>query len=76
MAAQPRRPTNLSLDAARVAEARDMGLNLSQLANAALRKAVQAERDRRWQVDNAALIAAKDAWIGKNGLPLERYRLF
>lgn len=71
-----RKPTNLTLDAALVAEAKAMGLNLSQLADEALRRAVRAEKARRWQEENAETIGAKNRWIEENGLILEKYRMF
>lgn len=71
-----RKPVNLSLDTGIVAAAKDAGLNLSQISEAALRKATSAERNRRWQEDHREWIEAHNAWVEQNGLPLEKYRLF
>lgn len=71
-----RKAVNLSLDTGVVAAAREAGLNLSQVCEAALRDAAKAERDRRWQEDHRAAIEASNAWVEKYGLPLAKYRMF
>lgn len=71
-----RKPTNLSLDADLVADARSLGINLSRACEDALRKEVAVERGRRWKEENAAGIAASNAYVEKHGLPLEKYRQF
>ena len=71
-----RKAVNLSLDTSIVATAREMGLNLSQICEAALRVATQEARDRRWQEENSTWAESVNNWIDANGLPLERYRLF
>lgn len=71
-----RKATNLSLDGALVEEAKQLGINLSRACEDGLRKEISAERGRRWQDDNAAGIAASNAYVEKHGLPLEKYRQF
>lgn len=71
-----RKAVNLSLDTGVVEAAREAGLNLSQVCEAALRDASKAERDRRWQEENRGWIEAHNKWVEQNGLPLEKYRLF
>lgn len=71
-----RKAVNLSLDTGVVATARELGLNLSQICETALRDATQDARDRRWQEENSAWAESVNHWIEQNGLPLERYRLF
>jgi antitoxin CcdA len=41
-----------------------------------LRAALKRELDRRWQEDNRDWAEAVNRWVEKNGLPLEKYRLF
>lgn len=39
----------------------------------------RAERDgiaSRWQEENRDAIDGSNAWVAKNGLPLEKYRMF
>lgn len=71
-----RRPVNLSLDEAVVAEARSYGISLSRTSEAALAAAVKTERERRWKEENREAIEGWNVWLEENGLPLERYRLF
>lgn len=71
-----RKPTNVSLDTRLVEEAKALGLNLSQLAEAALAKAVSAEKSRRWREENREAIESSNEYVERNGLPLAKYRLF
>lgn len=71
-----RRPANLTLDAALVAEARALGLNLSVAAEAGLRVAVAEARAARWRAENAAAVASSNAWVEAHGLPLAAHRPF
>ncbi|MBO9398532.1 type II toxin-antitoxin system CcdA family antitoxin [Shimia sp. R9_2] len=49
---------NLTLEAEVVAKARDLGLNMSRLAEAAIVEACKAEQNRRWREENRAAIEA------------------
>ena len=71
-----RKPVNLSLDTGIVAAAREHGINLSQVSEAAIRNATKAELERRWQEENKASFAYWNNWVEEHGLPLEKYRLF
>lgn len=72
----PKKPTNLTLDTSLLAEARAFGVNLSQAAEAGLRRAVADAKAEVWRRDNAAALASSNAWIDEKGLPLDRYRQF
>lgn len=72
----PRRATNVSLAADTVAAAKELGINVSQACEAGLAAAVKKERERRWKEEHWEAIQANNAWVEKNGLPLEKYRLF
>jgi antitoxin CcdA len=71
-----RKATNLSLDIEIVADARDLGINLSRTCEDALRKEIATERRRRWQEENKEAIAAWNVWAENNELPLDKYRQF
>jgi antitoxin CcdA len=71
-----RKSVNLSLDEGVIESARAAGVNMSKISEGALRREVQRIRDVQWQEDNREWIKANNAWVEKNGLPLERYRLF
>ncbi|MTH79951.1 type II toxin-antitoxin system CcdA family antitoxin [Paracoccus aestuariivivens] len=71
-----RKPANLSLDQTLLAEARALNINLSRAAEAGLREAVRQAQAERWRRENATAMAASNAWVEENGLPLERYKPF
>ncbi|PIO96633.1 post-segregation antitoxin CcdA [Pleomorphomonas carboxyditropha] len=71
-----RKATNLSLDADLVRQARALGVNISQAAEAGVRRAVAEARAEQWRRDNAAALASSNRWVEENGLPLERHRQF
>lgn len=71
-----KKATNLTLNAALIEEARGLGLNLSEAAEAGLRAAVAEARAARWRAENAAALASSNDWVEKNGLPLQRHRPF
>lgn len=71
-----RKPTNVTIDAALVEEAKALGLNLSQLAEEALRKAVSEEKSRLWKIENREALESLNRYIEEHGLPLEEFRQF
>lgn len=71
-----RKPVNLSIDAELVADAKSIGINLSQICEAALSAALKKEREDQWVKANWDAIQATNAWVEKNGLPLAKYRVF
>lgn len=71
-----RKPANLSLDTSLLAEARALGINLSRAAEAGLRQAVRDAQTEQWRRDNAGALAASNAWVEENDLPLARHRPF
>lgn len=70
------RPTNLSLSAALVDEAKQLGINLSLAAAAGLEEAVRKTRAERWLEQNSAALEIYNEFVGKHGLPLDKFRLF
>lgn len=76
IASGKRKPVNLSIDTGVVAAAREVGINLSQVSEAAIRDAAKKERDRLWKEENREWAESVNRWVEQNGLPLERYRLF
>lgn len=76
IASGKRKPVNLSIDTGVVAAAREAGINLSQVSEAAIREAAKKERDRLWKEENRAAMESWNAWVAEHGLPLEKYRQF
>lgn len=72
----PKKATNLSLNAKVLEMAREMGMNLSQTVDALLAKEVERRYWERWNEDNKEAVAAYNARIAKEGLPLAKYRSF
>lgn len=71
-----RRPTNISLNEAHVAEARALGINVSQACERGLVQEIRQVRAERWREENRAAILSSNAFVEANGLPLAKLRLF
>lgn len=67
---------NLTLDAGVAAAARDLGLNMSRLAEQAIAEAARAERNRLWREATRAAHASYAEELAREGLPLASYRRF
>ena len=67
---------NLTVEEEIVREARDYDLNLSRIAEDALRHAVKLERNRRWVEENREALDAYGREVEEHGLPLEDLRMF
>lgn len=70
MATAVKRKTSLSLDAAALEAARDLGINVSAVADTALQHAVTDARRRKWREENADAFLAQAEWHERNGHPL------
>jgi antitoxin CcdA len=57
-------------------EARDLGINMSRVAEAAIAEAARTERNRRWREENRAALDAYAREVARDGLPLARFRSF
>lgn len=71
-----KKPTNLTLNAEIVAEAKALGVSLSQAAEAGIQAAVSQAKSEAWKLENADAIDATNTYVEKNGLPLSSHRLF
>ncbi len=67
---------NLTLDADVAETARELGLNMSRLAEAAIAEASRVERNRIWREENKDAIEQYGVEIEERGLTLARYRTF
>lgn len=65
-----KRKTSVTVDATALDAARDLGLNVSAVAEAALREAIADARRRKWLDENADAFARQAAWHDRNGHPL------
>ena len=71
-----RRATNVTLNVDLVAEAKALGINVSQAAEAGVAEAVAMRRAEQWLSDNRGALQSSNEFVEKNGLPLARYRNF
>lgn len=71
-----RRPTNVSLAADLIEEAKSLDINISQACEKGLAAEVKKVREDRWIADNWDAIQSSNAYVEKHGLPLAKYRMF
>jgi antitoxin CcdA len=70
MLTSTKRKTSLTLDAEVMDGAKALGINVSAVAEAALRNAVASARHVQWLQQNAEAFAAQAAWHERHGHPL------
>ncbi|MEQ1952730.1 type II toxin-antitoxin system CcdA family antitoxin [Mesorhizobium sp. CN2-181] len=66
-----RKPTNLTLDARLVVEAKNLDINISRVAEESIAKAVSEEKARLWKIENRDVIQSLNDYAEKQGLPLD-----
>jgi antitoxin CcdA len=71
-----RKSTNLSLDPRLVAEAKNLDINISRVAEESIAKAVAEERARLWKIENREALESLNAYVEEHGIPLEEFRQF
>ena len=71
-----KKPTNVSLSAELVEEAKRLGINVSEACQTGLAERVKQERDDAWKAENRDAIESWNEYTRKNGLPLAKYRQF
>lgn len=68
--ARDKQRTNVTLTARNLAAAREFGLNISAISDAALAQAVRQAEARAWAAENADALSERRAWIDAQGAPL------
>lgn len=71
-----RKPTNVSARPDLVAEAKSLGINLSEVFENALEVSVQEARQRQWVEENKEAFADYDRFVAANGVFSKGKRLF
>jgi antitoxin CcdA len=71
-----RKSTNLSLDARLIAEAKDLDINISRVAEQGIAQAVAEEKARLWKIENRDALESWNKYVEEQGLPLAKYRQF
>jgi antitoxin CcdA len=74
--ASARKSTNVTLAVSLVAEARELGINVSQAAEVGIAAAVVRRRQERWLAENQDALESSNAFVEQHGLPLAQYRNF
>jgi antitoxin CcdA len=72
----PRRAANVTLPEHLLAEARGLGINVSQACERGLAAEVAEIRARRWLEENRAAMDAWNDYAQQHGLPLAEFRQF
>lgn len=70
MSTLSKRKTSLSLNAETLDQAKDLGINVSAVAETALLRAVAEAQRQRWLQENAEAFAAQSEWHRRNEHPL------
>lgn len=71
-----KRPTNLTIDAELLDEAKALGVNLSRVLEQGLRERVAQARRERWLEENADAIAEHNERVEARGVFSDRLRRF
>jgi antitoxin CcdA len=72
--AGPKRPTNVSLPAELVAEAKRLGLNVSEACQTGLAAEVKKAREAAWKEENREAIESYNTYVREHGMPMAQYR--
>jgi antitoxin CcdA len=73
---QLKKPTNVTIRADLLAEARELGVNLSQEFEAHLAELVRKRRGEQWLRDNREAIEAYNRFVAENGVFSDDLRSF
>lgn len=71
-----RRATNVTVRPEYVAEAKALGISLSEVFEQALGEAIQEAAAARWVEENRNALDSYNQFVERHGLPLEGLRLF
>ena len=72
----PRKRTTLTIRPDYLADAKRLGIVVSEAAERGLRDAIREAEAARWLAENGEAVAAANDWVEANGLPLAGQRLF
>ena len=71
-----RRAANLSLNASVLAEAKELGINISRACEGGLEAEIARVRRETWLAENRQALESSNAYAEANGLPLAGLRQF
>jgi antitoxin CcdA len=73
---EPRKRTTMTIRPDYLADAKRLGITVSEAAERGLRDAIREAEAARWLEENGDAVAAANDWVEANGLPLADRRLF
>lgn len=76
MLSTAKRRANVTISGDVLDAAREHGLNVSAISEAALAKAVRRAEAEAWARENEAAIRARAVWIEANGTPLANWQVW
>ncbi|MCJ8507774.1 type II toxin-antitoxin system CcdA family antitoxin [Rhizobium lemnae] len=76
MVQSARKEGDIPIDRRLLAEAHDLKLDVTRATEDGIARAIRAEKERLWRIENAEAIAASNDYLERHGLPLAKYRLF
>ena len=71
-----KKATNITLSVDVLTDAKNLGINISQVCDQHLRELVRLEQAKRWQQEHAEFIAAYNQLLQQEELPLQQWRSF
>lgn len=74
--AAPRKRTTMTIRPDYLADAKRLGIVVSEAAERGLRDAIREAEAAQWLAENNEALAASNDWVEANGLPLAGHRLF
>jgi antitoxin CcdA len=72
----PRKRTTLTIRPDYLADAKRLGITISEAAERGLRDAIREAEAAEWLAENGTAVEAANDWVAANGLPLKGHRLF
>ncbi|MGS0744100.1 type II toxin-antitoxin system CcdA family antitoxin [Glaciimonas sp. GG7] len=75
-AVMSKRATNISLPIDVYLATKEMGINISQVCERALREIIRAQKEREWNDQNAGYIKAYNELVETEGVALQEWRSF
>jgi antitoxin CcdA len=74
--APPKKATNISLAMDVYLDAKQFGLNISQICEQRLREEIQSRKEQQWNEQHADFIAAYNNQVEAEGVALQEWRAF
>ena len=71
-----KKATNISLAMDVYLDAKNFGINISQLCEQALREEIQRRKEQQWNEQHASFIAAYNSLVETEGVALQEWRAF